>query len=398
MRRDPIRTVTHGFLWLVAAFLAVQHGMIVKGMIELLNMNDFGKFYYSTRAFLGGTDMYGTSPATFIPVGGGRLMHFWNLNPPHFHLLLLPIAPLPRLVAFGIWGLASAAALAAAWKIISTELPAVRSIDAPVLAVLFLVFSATVTTLVTGQLSWLLMLPMTIAWRNARQGYWTRAGLWLGLCASVKPFLLVFGPYLLFTRRIRATVAMGVVFTAAFAVGLAVFGVEAHRSWLRVVGEMSWPTVWMNGSLLALVHRLGGSTTIWLILLVPLALLTFGLPLLDRTAGSVDRAFAILILGALAMSPLGWVYYLWVPVGPLIAILAQRERWHRFFLWPALPGLVLPEVTSFWSNWWLMITLGSAYTWTMLFLWLLVSASILRALLKSVAPPAQVPLRQTAAV
>ena len=32
-----------------------------------------------------------------------QLIYLWNLNPPHFHLLLLPLAWLPNDVALGVW-------------------------------------------------------------------------------------------------------------------------------------------------------------------------------------------------------------------------------------------------------------------------------------------------------
>ena len=61
-------------------------------MVQRLHMNDFGKFYYSARLFLDGQDMYGPSPATEIPVGETETRQFLNMNPPHFHLLILPFA------------------------------------------------------------------------------------------------------------------------------------------------------------------------------------------------------------------------------------------------------------------------------------------------------------------
>ena len=88
-----------GFLCAIAFLWDV---VLVRVMASL-NMNDFGRFYYAARAFLAGHDMYAPSPAT--PLGGGQLAgtpQLFNLNPPHFHLVVIPLAALwtePRRVA-----------------------------------------------------------------------------------------------------------------------------------------------------------------------------------------------------------------------------------------------------------------------------------------------------------
>ena len=48
------------------AFLILWNSALVYNMVVRINMNDFGKFYYSTLAFLEGGEMYGPTPATFI--------------------------------------------------------------------------------------------------------------------------------------------------------------------------------------------------------------------------------------------------------------------------------------------------------------------------------------------
>ncbi len=52
-----------------------------------------------------------------------------------------------------------------------------------------------------------MVLLMTLAWREARHGCWTQDGTLLGLCTSITPFLLIFVPYLLLSRRWRGTAA-----------------------------------------------------------------------------------------------------------------------------------------------------------------------------------------------
>src|SRR5262245_33977189 len=91
-----------------------------------LHFNDFGKFYYSTVAFLDGRDMYDPSPATLIPVGRPgqdvAARQFLNMNPPHFHLLMLPLAGLKPSWALTVWAVASLACFFVTLKAIGRAL------------------------------------------------------------------------------------------------------------------------------------------------------------------------------------------------------------------------------------------------------------------------------------
>ena len=110
--------------------------------------------------------------------------------------------------------LASALALVVSVWIIANELEFVPTTKRLLLIALFvLTFAGSQAEFITGQLTFLLLLPMVLCWRAARRGRWNRAAAWLGLCLSVKPFLLIFLPYLLGRRHWRASAVM--VSTAA---------------------------------------------------------------------------------------------------------------------------------------------------------------------------------------
>src|SRR5262249_19629221 len=116
---ETARAITLSVLC-VAAF--VWDSVLLRVMVSL-HMNDFGRFYYSARAFLDGKNMYPPRPAT--PWGGGFIAgahHLLNLNPPHFHLLLLPLAILPPETAVTIWMLASTFALVLSILLIAREI------------------------------------------------------------------------------------------------------------------------------------------------------------------------------------------------------------------------------------------------------------------------------------
>src|SRR5262245_35646421 len=175
--------VALGLLCAAAFLLDV---LLLRKMLEL-HMNDFGKFYYSTRAFLNGGDMYAPSPATNIGARGAADLQFLNLNPPHFHLVVLPFALLPAALAAMLWMVVSLVALTISIILIGRELRVVWT-PLTVLGVVFcvLAFSGTQAFFLTGQSTMLLMLSMTACWIAARRGRWSSAGVWLGMCLSVK--------------------------------------------------------------------------------------------------------------------------------------------------------------------------------------------------------------------
>src|SRR4026208_187161 len=96
--------------------------LLARVMIERLHMNDFGKFYYSTRAFLDRQDMYAPSPATDLQFEEAPGLQYLNMNPPHFHLLVLPFAVMPPNTAVVSWMAANVFALIVALLLIAREI------------------------------------------------------------------------------------------------------------------------------------------------------------------------------------------------------------------------------------------------------------------------------------
>jgi len=88
----------------------------------------------------------------------------------------------------------------------------------------------------------------------------------------------------------------------------------------------------------------------------------------------------------LLVSPLGWTYYWWLALGPMVAVgaswrgrSAHEERppdskaraWRRALLLAAVPGLFwpLPLTVVFQPSAWATALPGSAYFWATLALW-----------------------------
>ncbi|MGH7170296.1 MAG: glycosyltransferase 87 family protein [Gemmataceae bacterium] len=405
--------------------LVQWHTLIFIWSWALLPANDFGRMYTSAALFVAGEDMYGWTPAAPAGVKEDYVIDLYNMNPPHFHLLLLPLTLLHNLdYAFVLWWALSGLCLFHAGKWTLAEIgvdltPARRQMA----LVLLLAFSGTAAMIFTAQLSFVLLIPITLMWRAARRGHWGRAGALLGLLISMKPFLAVLLAYLCWRRRWRAAAACLIVLVLSFAVGVAVFGWLNHVSWYhRLAVSEGWAWLSMNASLMGMLTRLFSES----VLFVPLACLpagtiwllwlgiggTLGLATLAATSGgdsaeAVDQDFALLLAASVLFCPLGWVYYLWLALPALTALLArgwplgaasgQRgKRWLLAamliaFLWPTVltqlgqPAALgarrdptLPPVGAGWPfppQAIATLVIGSVYFWGLLALWTALTVS-----------------------
>ncbi len=380
--------------WNAALVLVMERGLV---------RSDFGKLHASARAYLAGRDMYDLGPATLSPVrsmDGDILQYiqFLNLNPPHFHLILLPLAPLPGRWALLVWGLVSLGCLGLSLRLIVREVGlALTPWRWRLGALALLSFAGLGAVAVTGQVSFVLLLPMTLAWISMRKRSWAEAGVYLGLAMSVKPFLAIFLPYLVLRRRFDALGAALNAAAGAFLLGFGVFGWEAHRSWIAGLSAVTWEWVAMNASLLGFLKRVlapsayytplldasGLIRPVWLLLSAAIAVVSFTATATDAGERGVDRSFAVLLLAALLISPLGWTYYWWLALGPMVALVAAwnslaaaaplsaAARWRGALLVVAVPGLIwpLPATVAFQPNAWATVLTGSAYFWATLALW-----------------------------
>jgi hypothetical protein len=399
-------------------------------MCWLMPKNDFGRTFYSVVAFLRGQDMYAmnesvpwkindqrdlgpsdaaaavgllASPpgsagpllaASSVRAGKVNMINLWNLNPPHFHLLLLPLAPFNDGVSLALWCALAGVCLffSLRWIVQAAGLeltPWQRQV-----AIFFLLgFVGTGTALVTGHLSFQLFLVVTLMWTAARQGRWNRAGVCLGLGMSIKPFLLILIPYLLLKRRWGAVACAGAAAAGFVALGLLVFGVDSYVSWRNTLAVAdTWAWLPMNASVLGMLSRTfspnmlfgevaavpaGVLTAVWLAVVIPVGLVTLAAALPDSSPRGVDRALALLLVAALLVSPLGWTYYFWLPLGPVVALAAAWWRdpgsslWSRRLLTASVPGMMLPLIALMFlqRNPVPTVVTGSIYLWSLVLLW-----------------------------
>lgn len=377
-----IRGLSLGLAAGLAGLLALIWNTLHVRQMLAVHMNDFGRFYYGTRAFLDGGSLYQPTVATPVDFGNGLTTELVNLGSPAFHLLLLPLASLPPTGALGAWTVLGVLSLAAAVRLVLVELE-LRPSAAQwgVVVVAFVCFAGTTAQVVTGQVAWLLAWPVTAAWVAARRKDQVRLGILVGLLTVVKPLFAVFGPWLLLTRQWRAAgLAAGVGLAGVGLAGFA-FGPGAWLEWAGALGVVDWHWLPMNGSLTGLAGRSLSANPVYasLVDLGPASRwvgLGLGVLVLLETwrrsvHASPDRAVALLLLGALLASPLAWVYYHLLLVPPLLALQLRKgppPRW-------AVAALSVCFAFPFAATWTVkeigvaVVVVGAPYLWGTFGLW-----------------------------
>jgi hypothetical protein len=339
--------LVRALLWGGALLIWISFAQIYVRMIRLTLADpahsDFTIFYYTARLVAEGQPMYGASPARYGIAWTAD--YLGNLNPPHVQAMLQPLAGLTYGQALFVWVLINGIALIASLFLIARALGITPTLRRVVGWGALITSAAPFTVVaVTSELTFLLMVPMTLAWIAVRERRWTSAGAWLGACASFKLFLLLFLPWLLLTRRWRALAAALAALGGVVAIGIVLAGVEPYRLWVESLGQVGWWWLPMNASWQGVVSRLfeGGRTVTpvysWPALVPPLSLVgtaCIGLVTLWSAAKaeshgrSHDFSLLIVLLGAILASPLGWVYYLPLALGPAIAVFWTGE-WRIF--------------------------------------------------------------------
>jgi hypothetical protein len=373
------RWVTRIALPILAFAFLLYNAFLLTIMIAIHPKNDFGRTFESAKAFMRGEPLYGMNDSIPWNITNGKnlgvhaTVDLWNLNPPHFHLLLVPLTFLSDRWALIIWCLINGACFIWSVRLIAAEAGLQLTLEQRHLALFFLLaFIGTGSALVTGHLSFLLLLLVTLVWRDARHDRWLRAGLYLGLGLSVKPFLLMLVPYLAWRRQWGALAVATGVTAGCFAAGWLAFGPANHTAWFNMLDQANqWSWLPMNASIHGMLTRTfsdnvyfaplaelskSGVTLWWLALGVPIGVVTLWAASRDASTRGLDRAFAVLLVAALMLSPLGWTYYFWLPVGPAVACFMPRGRLaggtpsvRRLLLFSA-PGFMYPILLIEWGQ------------------------------------------------
>jgi dolichol-phosphate mannosyltransferase len=383
--------------------------------LVILPTNDFGRMYASAELLARGQDMYAYTKATPARLDEkGRQIDLHNMNPPHFHLLLVPLTLLPEPDwAYIVYLVLSAWCL---YYCVHRTIAATGLELTPErrrLGIVFaLLFCGTAAMLFTGQLTFFLMVPVTLAWLAARRGQWAKSGALVGIALSVKPFLGVLLAYYVWRRHWRAVAACLGACVLCYALGVLVCGWDNHLSWrARLASSEGWAWLPMNASLMGMLTRTltesmwyvplahlppRGAWLLWLGIGGSLGVLTLLATSRGTRVADVDADFSLLLAASILFCPLGWVYYVWLVLPPLVVTMAAGQaRWPRWLLgvvivaaiWPIIgtrlfqpeyvgpppdPGVVLPAPAPTWPAAvaaLATLTIGNVFFWGLFALW-----------------------------
>ena len=317
-------------LWVIGLTMLLVWWLV--GLRSLLThgADDFTRFLASATAWRAGGAPYSVAS------------NGWNLNPPPFLLLIVPLTSLPPSAALLVWEMANVIALAVAWSLVQRELN-LRPTRRMFLA--FTLFGGTAAQIMLGQVAWLLVLPMTLAWREWRQGRLAVAGCWVGLLVAIKPLFLPLLAVYVIRRQWRGLGSAVVAALLLASVGAVAVGIDAYRAWFGLGASVDWFARPLNASIRGVLARVGDApplTALWVGLSCVVGIVT--LRRLHSRPADADYDLAVVFLATLLVAPLGWVYYLPVALGPLAALEWRRSGgvWPKVLLlalfWPAGVG------------------------------------------------------------
>jgi hypothetical protein len=344
----------------VALTLVAAWWMTVLSMVSTLAareatsvyFGDFGRFYYSATQALHGQPMYRPVPPSYR-ASGYELRQRTDLNPPHAHLIFLPLAKLPIRAAWWIWQVAGLLAIGWTCRVVARELDLRLSVPYAGAVTLALGTNMGMASWwVNGQVTAALSLPLTLAWISARRGRWIASGAWLGRARSVKPILGLLAQYLFWRREWRAVAVAAGMSALAFGSGLVAFGVDSHFDWIADLGRVTWFAENTNASYWGAVARIA-SPPDGILIVLGCALIAGSAALaIQSRRTDVDAHWVIVLVAALLMSPLGWLYYTPWLLPPLTAMVHDGS--------PATRVKVMTAAAPLWIPW--SFVSGTVYT------------------------------------
>jgi hypothetical protein len=290
--------------------IAVTAFWVVAGIVSVLaawtggrtRRSDFQMMWTSAHLWRSGTDPY-----SGVVAGA-------DLNPPVVVWILTPLAWFSPPVAFVLWTLFGWTCLAIAAWLIARESGAASGLT--IMAAVLVTAGGTMAT-ASGQLTWPLLLLVTLAWLADRHDRARGAGALIGLMAAVKLFFGLWLVDLLLRRAGRALAfAAGGVLVACL-IGLAVHGPAGYASWLDALRRVTWAGRETNASLFGFWTRELSPARARLSWLVSAAIVAAAGLSVSWRAPDPDIRWATLMISALLVSPLGWVYYVPLAIGPL---------------------------------------------------------------------------------
>ena len=279
---------------------------------------------------------------------------------PAFACLLTPLALLPPVAARAVWFFLTFALIVVLVRWSLALLPERRRTTAFLVTLVILAMAKYyVREIGLGQSNALLAVLAVAAVSQWRSGRHAAAGALLAAATIVKPYAILFLPYLLWRRRLPALAAFTAVLVAAVLLPAARYGFSGN---LALLGEW-WTTVttstapnlagqdnvsiagmyaaWFGvGRLASVLAAITGTTL----------LLACGLAVARRTSAACPEYFdtALLLFLIPLLSPQGWDYVLLVSTPAVLLLLDRLHAFARPQQWLLLACLALAGLT-FWD-------------------------------------------------
>lgn len=274
--------------------------------------------------------------------------HFQFKYLPAFAVLAIPLGFLPLTTAKLLW-FAISVALVVLLLALNIRLPPDLRLPPR-----WLVFFTVITfgkfyahELVLGQVNVLFAVIATYALLAMKARREAEAGLLVALAIVIKPYAVLFIPWILARRQIVSIVTVGVGFAIALLLPVIRYGIggtiELHREWWRTVTETTAPnlSVYDNISLAAMFFRwVGpgelsarlafGTAIVLLLIAVIVFLLRRGVTFPEGLEGGL-----LLTLMPL-LSPQGWDYVFLIATPAVVFLINYRDRM------PAVWRMVIP--------------------------------------------------------
>lgn len=295
---------------------------------------DFGKFYNSSRAYWLKKDIYlnevdSVEVAKIDPQHHFKHVFIYNLNSPAMVLSLLPIGLVSYKVAYLGWNCISflflMLSLLSLWRVYIKGIP---DSSTAYLSLLFsfLIFYPVIITFFAGQVTFLLLFLMLLAWQLGRQKSWYGCGILLGIAFTLKLFFGLYFLLLLKQKQWRACFAFIASVAIVSCLTMYIFGFNVYASYHKIFHHITWFTATWNVSLYGFYSRLfpmvkeASPPVLWIpwigmfaylasVFLVLLGLLKTIEVKNHSFIFTWDQSFAYCTVAMVLLSPLGWLYY-----------------------------------------------------------------------------------------
>jgi hypothetical protein len=192
------------------------------------------------------------------------------------------------------------------------------------------------------------MAIFTAAWAADRRGKPGAAAALIGVLCVIKPFYGVFGVYWVFQRSLGRVAVAVATFALGQLISVALVGTNEYLAWLHKLQTVGWQSYLYNASIWGVGSRLFAQQSMfrgavwtpltssrpleWTVDLILLALVIFVALRVLTQRHNVDEIYGVLGITGLILSPLGWITYAPVALGPVLSATGEEESSGRWVL------------------------------------------------------------------